>query len=76
MSGLPNVNKLIAQITAKAEALESEKLASAETIPEFSVPIAEGIYKLAAKVRETNLNSVSYSDVRDFARRLREHANV
>lgn len=76
MSRLPNVNKLVAQITAKAEAVKTEKLAAEQTAPTYTVPVAEGIYKLAQQLRERGGVAVSYVDVREFAHQLMEQTNV
>lgn len=70
MARLPNVNALVEQITAKAHAVETEKVAAANPPRELVVPVAQEIQKLAHSIRAAGEARLSYSDVQEFAARL------
>ena len=71
---LPDVNRLVAEVLTR---VETEKTAQAkeETVsPTFTVPVAQGLQKLAQQLRSAAAVPVSFEDVHHFADNLMERA--
>lgn len=66
---LPNVNRLVAEVLTRVDA-EKTKVASAPQT--FTVPVAQGLQKLAQQLRQAAAAPVSFDDVNSFADRLME----
>jgi hypothetical protein len=71
---LPNVNRLVADVLARAkadtEAAQTKQAAAPQTL---TVPIALGLEKLAQQLRHAAEVPVTYDDVQKFAAGLMEH---
>jgi len=76
MRRLPNVNEVVAQVLKQADDIrqqETEKTAES-LLPSFTIPVAEGMYKLATVLRSIDPEKVTLEDVNSFANRLMEQA--
>ena len=76
MRRLPNVKEVVAQVLDQADIIrkqETEKVAE-DSLPTFTIPIAEGMNKLAAALRNVEPERLTVNDVHVFANRLMEQA--
>ncbi len=76
MRRLPNVSAVVSQVFDRVDAIrqtETEKVAT-EAAPTFTIPLAEEMHKLAAVLRDSNPDRVTYADVHKFAGHLLEQA--
>ncbi len=75
VSKLPNVSRLVAEVLTRVDAEKTAAQAKVASTPQiFTVPVAQGLQKLAQQLRQAAAASVSFDDVNNFADRLMEQA--
>jgi hypothetical protein len=69
---LPNTNEVIAQVKAEAARRVFEKQAAAPmVVSQYKTGAAKALHKLAAVLREVDLNQVTYDEIRQFVEAVR-----
>lgn len=70
---LPNVNRLVAEVLTRVDAEKTAAQTKVASAPQtFTVPVAQGLQKLAQQLRQAAAVPVSFDDVNNFADRLLE----
>ena len=69
---LPNVNRLVAEVLTRVETEKTAQAAEAPAPQNFTVPVAQGLQKLAQQLRQAAAAPVSFDDVHSFADELME----
>ena len=70
MSRLPNVNALAAMIqdrVASVDAAHMSKVAAENAPPDYVIPVAQNLVKLAQALRAVDVDAVTYGDLREFS---------
>ena len=71
MRRVPNIKAVIAEAKRASATSQQEKTASVAH-PNYTVPVAAGLLKLAHVLRDDTSNSVTYDDVEEFGKRVLE----
>jgi len=71
MRRVPNIKAVIAEAKRASAELQQEKIASVAH-PDYTVPVAAGLLKLAHMLRDDASDTVTYDDVEEFGKRVLE----
>jgi hypothetical protein len=65
---LPDVNRILSDVKSAVSGSQMEK--SAAAIPQFTVSVAQDLYKLATMLKSARPKKVTYEDVNALGERL------